>query len=287
MNFHMQNQTVKAMNVQQSSSEMSLLSLKLRFLTFSAKLDLVPVKYKLVKEKGWSLQRVTIVEPQYKAFLYLIGTKHDQMFVPTLDIDEMWHGHILDTRKYMADCAEHFGEYIHHYPYLGLKDGEDEVRAQKLFAATCAVMLEGLAIDVNALRFSCCGGGGGGGCGGGGGASCGTASCSGGAVVSCTNGDGGAAVIMPVVCGGITYQQPATDIRPTRDEISRRPERERERQPEPPVEKKGILSRILGLSPRSENTKWQNSVTPDLFSKLEYRPDIEALNELCSSKNYH
>jgi hypothetical protein len=116
-------------------------ALRVKFSAFAEQFDLTPVKYKLVKEKDWTLRRAEIVEAQYKAFLFLLGTKEGRFFIPTLDIDEMWHTHILDTRKYMEDCANFFGEYVHHYPYLGLKDGEDEIKAQKLFAATCETLL--------------------------------------------------------------------------------------------------------------------------------------------------
>lgn len=38
------------------------------------------------------------------------------MTVPNKQIDEMWHEHILDTRKYSDDCQTVFGYYLHHTP---------------------------------------------------------------------------------------------------------------------------------------------------------------------------
>ena len=36
--------------------------------------------------------------------------------------------HILDTRKYAADCEAAFGHFVHHFPYLGLR-GEEDTKA--------------------------------------------------------------------------------------------------------------------------------------------------------------
>ena len=141
--------------------------LREKFTAFNENLDLSPIKYKLMKDKDWTLERANEVEPQYKAFLFLIGCKVRSEFVPTFDIDEMWHTHILDTRKYMTDCALHFGAYIHHYPYLGMKDADDRSRAESLFAATCATIADAFNINIHDLDATSCGGGGcGHGCGG-------------------------------------------------------------------------------------------------------------------------
>src|SRR5277367_2353333 len=156
----------------------SMVELRAKFFTFNQSLDLNPIKYKLMKDKDWTLERANQVEPQYKAFLFLIGSRVKAEFVPTFDIDEMWHTHILDTRKYMADCALHFGEYIHHYPYLGMKDAEDRSRAEGLFAATCTTITEAFNINVHDLDATSCGGGG---------SSCGGHSCGGGHA-SCASG---------------------------------------------------------------------------------------------------
>ena len=139
---------------------MAMEELRAKFTAFNQNLDLAPIKYKLTKDKGWTLERANLVEPQYKAFLFLIGSKVKAEFVPTFDIDEMWHAHILDTRKYMMDCAWHFGEYIHHYPYLGMKDADDRSRAEGRFASTCATIADAFNINVHDLDATSCGGGG-------------------------------------------------------------------------------------------------------------------------------
>jgi hypothetical protein len=272
--------------------------LKVKFSTFARAFDLTPIKYKLVREKDWTLDRAEMVEAQYKAFIFLMGTKEGRFFIPTLDIDEMWHAHILDTRKYMEDCATHFGEYIHHYPYLGMKDGDDEIRAKKLFMTTCENILDELDIDIRGLKFTCCGGGGG--CSGGG-SSCSSSSCSSGGGHSgcssgshshCSSGHGGHGhhapasdtPYIPVASCGTTGDTGSTRRTPER---SRYTPSKPGRQPDRPPQRKGIFRRILGLSPAAAD-KWYASVTPHLFAPREYRPGVEELRQLTKLERcYH
>lgn len=144
-------------------------------------LNLEAIKYKLIKEHDWSLEKADYVEIQYKAFLSIIKIFPEDMCVPTEDIDEMWHTHILDTRKYMADCFNVFGTYLHHFPYLGLRGDLDKKNLERLFDMTKTHFAQ-MGIDMTSFDAEECGGGGCGGCGGGGGGGSGScaASCSGG-----------------------------------------------------------------------------------------------------------
>lgn len=92
-------------------------------------LDLEPLKVKLQSKSegpGWSLEKCDAVEVQYKRFLILCFKYENIGLVPSVDIDDFWHTHILDTRKYFDDCDQIFGRYLHHFPYLGLRGVEDE-----------------------------------------------------------------------------------------------------------------------------------------------------------------
>jgi len=51
--------------------------------------------------------------------------------VPSKEVDAFWHAHILDTMKYAEDCEEIFGYFLHHFPYLGLRGGEDAARQEQ------------------------------------------------------------------------------------------------------------------------------------------------------------
>jgi len=257
--------------------------LRTKFSSFEQSLDLTPIKYKLIQDKTWTLDRANQIEPQYKAFLFLIGSRVRAEFVPTFDIDEMWHMHILDTRKYMADCALHFGEYIHHYPYLGMKDAEDRGRAESLFAATCTTIAEAFGINIHDLDATSCGGGGCGGHGcGGHGCGGGHSSCASGHSDSGSHGghgnhgghgshsDSGASEIIISSCGSDGGD----------------PERKRRQPPEDDTEKKpGFWRRIFGLSPMEEKAAWYASVTPEFFDEGEFRPDASLLNTMSKQVN--
>lgn len=66
-------------------------------------LDLEPIKFKLIKECGWTLEKADKIEPLYKGFLLINALHPQETHVPTQDIDDMWHAHILDTQKYMNE----------------------------------------------------------------------------------------------------------------------------------------------------------------------------------------
>jgi hypothetical protein len=58
----------------------------------------------------------------YKNFLWL-NRKHPSLaLVPTREIDEFWHNHILYTKNYIRDCMKIFGHYFHHEPSMPEED---------------------------------------------------------------------------------------------------------------------------------------------------------------------
>lgn len=85
---------------------------------------------------GWDFMQCNGAERKYKRFLILNIKYPDKAIVPDKEIDTFWHAHILDTRKYHADCDAIFGGYFHHYPYFGLKGKEDKMQLDKAFAET-------------------------------------------------------------------------------------------------------------------------------------------------------
>jgi hypothetical protein len=67
-----------------------------------------------VKGLGWTAKKANQVERKYKNFLRLIAL--GKTCVPTIDVDMIWHEHILRTKKYYRECMEIFGRFIHHDP---------------------------------------------------------------------------------------------------------------------------------------------------------------------------
>lgn len=91
-------------------------------------LDLDLIRMKLMHaESGesWSAARAAAVEVEYRRFLYLMKAFPNEQVAPSVDVDTFWHYHILDTAKYAVDCELVFGYFLHHYPYIGLRGGDD------------------------------------------------------------------------------------------------------------------------------------------------------------------
>lgn len=87
-------------------------------------IDLESVAEKFLSRKSfwwrfWNFKKVILIEAEYKKFLYLIATHKGELIIPwTQDLDDFWHEHILDTRKYQEDCMKIFGEIVHHNPHV-------------------------------------------------------------------------------------------------------------------------------------------------------------------------
>lgn len=69
----------------------------------------------------YPLPRWTLADAQhccqlYKNFLFLMKKHMPTPLVPTREIDEFWHNHILYTRQYARDCEHIFGRFMHHDP---------------------------------------------------------------------------------------------------------------------------------------------------------------------------
>jgi len=102
-------------------------------------LDLEPIKVKLMDINGglgWSLEKADIVEKDYKRFLTLTLKYPNRRLMPSLEIDQFWHYHILDTSKYAPDCERIFGYFLHHFPYTGMRGPEDKIKAAGYWADT-------------------------------------------------------------------------------------------------------------------------------------------------------
>lgn len=148
-----------------------------------AALDLEPIKIKLMdadEGPGWSQEKAEAVEVSYKQFLALSGKYPERSIVPTKDIDMFWHYHILDTRKYAADCQRIFGYFLHHFPYFGMRGEEDARNLQAAFNETLVLVQEQYGQSWGSARAPKCESGS---CDGG--ASCGSGQCSQG---NCSNG---------------------------------------------------------------------------------------------------
>lgn len=102
-------------------------------------LDMRNIRMKLADpEEGEGLDSVEldVREREYRRFLALKLMHPDADVVPCKLADEMWHRHILDTRAYADDCQAIFGEFVHHFPYFGLRGPDDAQALQDAYADT-------------------------------------------------------------------------------------------------------------------------------------------------------
>jgi hypothetical protein len=81
-----------------------------------ARLDLGPVREIVIRDAGWSDERVLEAEREYKRFLFLAASEPERPVVPSAFVDEYWHAHILDTQRYAEDCEAALGRFLHHVP---------------------------------------------------------------------------------------------------------------------------------------------------------------------------
>jgi hypothetical protein len=78
---------------------------------------------KLRRLEGWDAAQAAAAEQRYRRFLCINYLGAELHLVPALDIDKVWHQHILHTRDYARDCQRIFGAFLHHAP--GTDDDED------------------------------------------------------------------------------------------------------------------------------------------------------------------
>jgi len=103
-------------------------------------LDLEPIKFKLVREKSYDRTQVEALAKWYKRFLFLTFKYRGQSIVVCEGIDAFWHQHILDTQKYAADCNAVFGEFLHHFPYFGLRGDDDQQALVDAYKQSLSIM---------------------------------------------------------------------------------------------------------------------------------------------------
>jgi hypothetical protein len=73
----------------------------------------------------WTLSDAIHCSQLYKNFLYLFKKHLPIQLVPTKEVDEFWHNHILYTKNYHRDCMQIFGHYLHHEPANPNENSDD------------------------------------------------------------------------------------------------------------------------------------------------------------------
>jgi hypothetical protein len=80
------------------------------------RLRMSSVRERVMKEQGWSSEKTDAAILEYRRFWLLHKKNPGMAIVPSLDVDEVWHAHILYTKQYMRESQDYFGHYFHHNP---------------------------------------------------------------------------------------------------------------------------------------------------------------------------
>jgi len=90
-------------------------------------LDLKSVRIKFAAKRSWwwhLSHKPARIESEYRQFLFLVASNPEKTVLPwSADVDDFWQQHILDTRKYAADCASVAGRLIQRNPHWAEKAG--------------------------------------------------------------------------------------------------------------------------------------------------------------------
>lgn len=97
------------------------------------KISLDSVVSRLVEINRWPENVAKLVSYDYCCYLKLKIKYPQTVLPPSREIDEFWHAHILDTKKYHKDCLYLFGEYLHHAPHHKSMSRHEIDRIQNLF----------------------------------------------------------------------------------------------------------------------------------------------------------
>lgn len=83
-------------------------------------LDMKDVLAKAKENYKWSDEQASEALKNYMKHWFL-AAKHPNQPLAAISkaADDLWHQHILDTRKYTIDCQRVFGCYMHHQPIYG------------------------------------------------------------------------------------------------------------------------------------------------------------------------
>lgn len=81
-------------------------------------------------DRLWDEDRVARALQEYRQFLALMLWYPNAVLVPSEDIDDVWHTHVLNTARYQADCEAIFGCFQHHFPTFGASEEVQDAHMQ-------------------------------------------------------------------------------------------------------------------------------------------------------------
>ncbi|AFY99357.1 glycine-rich domain-containing protein [Calothrix sp. PCC 6303] len=92
----------------------------------------------------WTEEETKSAIHLYKMFLCLHFLFPNTELVPTVEIDRVWHTHILlNTAKYIEDCQELYGYILHHY-----SPADDDLEISHKFQKTAFDLTKHLFLEI-------------------------------------------------------------------------------------------------------------------------------------------
>lgn len=90
-------------------------------------IDFSEIVKNMVDRSGWIEIDAKKTATLYRNYLFLNKKYKDKyVIIPSKDIDDFWHHHILDTKRYKLDCKNIFPEFFHHDPNFEIKEKNTE-----------------------------------------------------------------------------------------------------------------------------------------------------------------
>jgi hypothetical protein len=113
-------------------------------------LDLGGVANKLMFKYGWTAEKTQEAINRYKLFLYIKSVYPAAGLVPTKEIDDVWHEHIMiNLLKYNQDCNYLFGYILNHCSAIDSEQNKQMRQThQQAFNTTKALFEEFFGIGV-------------------------------------------------------------------------------------------------------------------------------------------
>lgn len=100
--------------------------------SYAANADLGVILIYVAKKHPELSKKLPKLTQQYRMYMFLIGTGlFGSISVPSEDVDQIWHAHILHTVLYAEFCENVAGKFIHHNPF-GDEVGDIERKASVL-----------------------------------------------------------------------------------------------------------------------------------------------------------
>ncbi len=105
-----------------------------------------------MKEYSWDETQASQAVDRYEKLFKLFGK--GSSIVPTKEIDDVWHIHMLDPISYYKACMEYHGKLIGHDPALENSE-EEKSKLHSLFLETAKIWREAYGEEYSGMAADC------------------------------------------------------------------------------------------------------------------------------------